>query len=317
MSESSAVCPNCGNMLQGRFCNACGQNQRSLRRAITPLMSDLIRESLGVDGRLWRTAYNLLFRPGQLSLDYVEGRRARYIAPMRLYLVVSILFFFVLSLQSSVGDAIGASALDIDQGDSSVEVAALMPLMDETHAAMVEEIVADPERTAARALIGELNESLAEQTRPPSTPQLFLMRQVVAVIHSPRDALSAMLESLPVVMFLLLPLFALVMKVVYLGSGRYYVEHLVFAVHLHTFSFIAYLPLVLLPEGPPEGDWTDTVESVAPLLVGIYHFIALRRFFAEGRVRTFFKWLVQLLIYVLVLIPITAVAIVMLTLLVV
>ena len=93
-------CPNCGAVLGGQYCAACGQ--RSRVRIIS--LGYLIREAAGdlthLDSRLWRTMGPLLLRPGVLTNEYLAGRRARYIPPFRLYLGLSIVFFLLASIGS-------------------------------------------------------------------------------------------------------------------------------------------------------------------------------------------------------------------------
>jgi hypothetical protein len=95
--SASARCPNCGEDVLGRFCHGCGQRHRetpSLRRFV----AEGIGEILSFDGRFWRTLRPLLFQPGRLSAEYLAGRRARYVPPVRLYLIVSLVYFAAFTL---------------------------------------------------------------------------------------------------------------------------------------------------------------------------------------------------------------------------
>ena len=92
--ENAVVCPNCGRERHGKFCAACGQNDRDYRR-LFPVLSDIVAETFEADSRVWRTLRALLFRPGFLSLEFVSNRRASYINPFRLYLFASIPVFLV------------------------------------------------------------------------------------------------------------------------------------------------------------------------------------------------------------------------------
>jgi hypothetical protein len=92
-----ATCRNCGAALSGCFCANCGQ----AADIHVPSTSELIHEALeGIthsDSRLWRTLWLLWFKPGKLTQEFVAGRRAAYLPPFRLYLVLSIIFFLVAS----------------------------------------------------------------------------------------------------------------------------------------------------------------------------------------------------------------------------
>ncbi|RLA22942.1 MAG: hypothetical protein DRQ63_12205, partial [Gammaproteobacteria bacterium] len=88
-------CLNCGTTLSGQYCGNCGQRSRSRLISIWELLRDAFGDLLELDSRVWRTLIPLITRPGKLTRDYLEGRRARYMPPFRTYLVLSIVFFLV------------------------------------------------------------------------------------------------------------------------------------------------------------------------------------------------------------------------------
>ena len=88
-------CLNCGTTLSGQYCGNCGQRAKSRMISIWELLKDAFGDLLELDSRLWRSLIALLIRPGKLTRDYLEGRRARYMPPFRTYLVLSIVFFMV------------------------------------------------------------------------------------------------------------------------------------------------------------------------------------------------------------------------------
>ena len=89
------VCLNAGTKLAGQYCGNCGQRATSRLISVWELLRDAVGDRLELDSRLWRTLVPLVIRPGQLTRDYLEGRRARVMPPFRMYLVLSILFFLV------------------------------------------------------------------------------------------------------------------------------------------------------------------------------------------------------------------------------
>ena len=89
----SAQCLNCGTRLQGPFCHYCGQPDRNFLRFFPVLLRELLSDLLDLDSRFTRTLKPLLFQPGRLTCDYLEGKRFRYTPPLRLYLFASIAFF--------------------------------------------------------------------------------------------------------------------------------------------------------------------------------------------------------------------------------
>ncbi|HEX9952666.1 MAG TPA: DUF3667 domain-containing protein, partial [Rubricoccaceae bacterium] len=95
------ACLNCGAPLVGPFCAACGQRNGALRQPLRAFAVESFSEYWGLDGRLWRSARDLLFRPGKLTVDYVDGRRTAALRPFRLYLTATLLFFVTLGLDRS------------------------------------------------------------------------------------------------------------------------------------------------------------------------------------------------------------------------
>lgn len=86
-------CGNCGATLMGPYCFDCGQHRHESARSVSALFEDAWHVATHVDGRFWQTLYILLFKPGKLTKEYFAERRARYLPPVRLYLVLSVLFF--------------------------------------------------------------------------------------------------------------------------------------------------------------------------------------------------------------------------------
>lgn len=92
------ACPNCGAESPGRYCSQCGQRAVHLRPTLHDLLHEAVHEFAHVDSKILRTVGLLLFRPGMLTREFVEGKRARSVSPIRLYLLASVVFFGVLSL---------------------------------------------------------------------------------------------------------------------------------------------------------------------------------------------------------------------------
>ena len=86
-------CSNCATVLQGPYCHHCGQLAEDFHRSIGHLVEETFENLLHLDGRLWTTLPRLLLKPAKLTRDYLDGHRAAQIPPMRLFLVVVLLFF--------------------------------------------------------------------------------------------------------------------------------------------------------------------------------------------------------------------------------
>ncbi|WP_022679558.1 DUF3667 domain-containing protein [Sandarakinorhabdus limnophila] len=113
----SGACANCGTALSGPFCSKCGQRAH-LHRSIGDVFHEFLHGITHFDGKAWTTLPMLLFRPGRLIRSYIDGHRARYVAPVPLFLMVVFLMFFVLSFVS-INDTVGTA----DQGSGQAAVA--------------------------------------------------------------------------------------------------------------------------------------------------------------------------------------------------
>ena len=91
------VCMNCQTELYGRFCADCGQPRQTRIRSFGSLIMDFIESTFNYDSRLFRTIPLLLLKPGKLTNEYLQGHRMRYVPPLRMYLVISLIFFLIMS----------------------------------------------------------------------------------------------------------------------------------------------------------------------------------------------------------------------------
>src|SRR6266487_5623151 len=104
-------CENCGAELQGHWCAKCGQPAIDYRRSFRHVIADLLNEFLNWDSKFFATIGLLLVRPWKLTNQFLAGHRVRYVNPLRLYLLASILFFFAVNY--------GAKGLRLEPGKIS------------------------------------------------------------------------------------------------------------------------------------------------------------------------------------------------------
>ncbi|MEJ2533779.1 MAG: DUF3667 domain-containing protein, partial [Halioglobus sp.] len=130
MTDEKRHCLNCDAILTGEYCHQCGQRAGRRELTFSGLLAEFADELFTWDSRLWRTLVPLLFRPGFLSAEFMAGRRARYVPPLRLYLIISFLLFLVLSLpgnslfQVSVDPTPAAQDTVVGEGAPAAEPAA-------------------------------------------------------------------------------------------------------------------------------------------------------------------------------------------------
>lgn len=298
IADPGEECPNCGEEVLGPWCYRCGQNQRSIHRVFFSLVADLLEDVLAWNSRTVQTFWGLLFRPGHLTQEFFAGRRARYLPPIRVYLITSFLFFFLLSLQN-VLDRPGA--IVVQAGDGEVQV--------ESEAAAEE---------ATRNWIDELKEADVDVNVPwlSAENQLLLKQRLDRQLQKlgqigeddPGEIVGAVLDVVPPAIFILLPVFALLLKIFYFSFGFYYIEHLVLAVNNHSFLF-SILTIETLLGLLPEGTWgIGEVTGVIFCWIPIYMYLSLKVIFRQGHFATFVNFTLLGISYLILLALVTVAA---------
>jgi hypothetical protein len=323
VSGGSPDCLNCGAYLRGQYCTVCGQRSRSRLISLWELISDAFGDLFEIDSRLWQTLVPLLVRPGRLTHDYLQGRRARYMPPFRMYLVLSLLFFVVaffdpredLSLLFEAAPA-AESAPNVDDDEQRIREQ-FEDLVEEGHLSadqVPSEFDADNSGfaiqfdTDGNVIDNECEvdasdtEDLPDWLAKRLTPERLVRICERTQIDGGKAFLDKLLDNVPAALIVLLPIMAFVLKALYPLSRRYYVEHLLFFVHFHAFFFlILSMQILLMRLGGllriPEGFRTLAV-VIAAFYIPVYLFISIRRVYGQGRLITFAKYVVLLLAYV-------------------
>lgn len=321
-------CENCGAQLQGHWCAKCGQPAIDYRRSFRHVIADLLNEFLNWDSKFFATIGLLLARPWKLTNQFLAGHRVRYVHPLRLYLLASILFFFAVNY--------GARGLRFEPGNLSPKDRA------ELEADLKKEDLPPAAREKLEALLRESPASPAPspQTTAPSspTPETDKQKQEFGKVgerpfvvfdqaksttpfeswiearakekmgeHGTKMGLfiSTLFSNLPYMMLCCIPLFALVLKILYVRRHIFYIDHLIYALHIHTFAYTGIMLIVLATIGlnrvipGPIAGWTIAFLWIA-FLVQI--FLSIRRVYRQGWFISIFKFLFGGFVYLMVLV---------------
>lgn len=246
-----AACANCGATAPGTYCPACGQE--TLRRL--PTARVFLREAMGryvaLDGRLWRTLAALLFRPGFLTTEYFAGRRRRYIRPARLFLVLSLALFAAIRIFADPAFVVPPEQFDAAPGKSATKPAARVEVDGEGGTVRIPgfAIRVDPE--------GNLGVEGGESHVRSELQRRFERFNHLSGQEKSDQVFAGTVRYGPYAMFVLMPLFAWLLQIAYVGRRRKYpnrphryAEHLVFAAHTHAFVFLIALLALALPWSP-------------------------------------------------------------------
>ena len=272
-------CLNCGAPLYGRYCAECGQKNEKRIGPLGHLVMEVLDE-LSLDARFVRTVRRLL-RPGFLTRAYLDGRRADFVPPLRLFVIVSFAFIILLGLDNRI---------EFWQTGSTSQV------------------VVDTDSVAQGEITARLD-SLRQEGSWRSALEAEFLSGALQARDNPEQISQVYVGRLSVLVFALLPVFAALLKLLY--RREYYAAHLIFSLHVHTVALLLGTPLVVggtvlrLVAGTSTlggvGPWLGlsgfTVISVAVL---IYTFFALRRAFGGSTLRTALKFSALTVIYTIV-----------------
>jgi hypothetical protein len=232
-------CLNCGVPLQGSYCAACGQKATSPRPTVHEFLHELTHEFLHVDAKIVQSVKLLFTRPGFLSREYFEGRRVRYVSPLRLYLIFSVAYFAAAALTAkppivTAADQKATSALRIQNREEFG-------------------------RVRVSGNFGALSpEEVAERVQ------------------------DAQHDWMPRIMFVLVPIAAVLVMAVTRRAGRTYIQHLYFALHTHAAMF-ALLAITALAGAVPLPTMLRAAFALVSLaFIVTYLLIAFRRTYGGG-----------------------------------
>jgi len=282
-----ARCENCGAVVSGRYCGTCGQRLEPPVHSLWHFAQVAAEDLTHADSRLWRTLAALLLKPGYLTREFLDGRRARYLPPVRLYLVLSVVFFLWASATHREGQF-----LQISVPDHGPPKAAMAPL------------AGDKASPFGAALPGESAEQYAERVCSGTNYDGPWRQRIQPAAHRAclrivadrgRSLGDAYLHNVPRALFLFLPLLAGAMMLMYWRPRHYYVEHLLLFVHNHAFAFLLLLLAGLVSALMPV--LSSAVDAVVMLYLLWYMYRSMRVVYGQGRWLTLGKFAVLSFFY--------------------
>jgi hypothetical protein len=318
------ACLSCGAAVDGTYCGSCGQKNDDLRRSSLALARDFLQDTFGFDSRMWRTLGLLAAAPGTVPRDYAHGKRSRYTPPVRLFLVVSFLFFLTLALTKTMFIAIEIS-LKTD-AEIAAEKKQLQEGLAQAGAEIPENALVEIEGQQAdcpinirtrffvrpgdvkfdgdawRQCAASIQQSVEVEApdengeaRARAVLSRFLAGVTQAVEH-PERVNGDINDWLARLIFLMAPILALLLALFIRGKDALLFDHLVLSLYMHAAGFAAVglgllAAMAKVPHAAP----------VAAGAIGLYFVIALKRAYRRGWIKTVWTAAVGGLLYLLIL----------------
>ncbi len=272
-------CLNCGHYVEENYCPHCGQENIELKEDALHLVAHTIADYFHFEHKFFATLKPLLFQPGKLTQTYVAGKRQSFINPIRLYIFVSIVFFIAVLGGVEIGNSdkkkksspqasthlIRKDSLDkIRQEEELARVMSYIPMdsaqRDTLLGAMKEEIKKDakkkgkrkdyfPKWTDTSVAQYEQRQSLLPKSERDNFIEHYLIKRNIELNDHPdpqKKFFTDLIQKIPKMMFVLLPLFALILKIFYFRRRKYYYEHLIYSFHVHSALFLSVLLMMFL-----------------------------------------------------------------------
>lgn len=251
--RSETTCLNCGTDVAQKFCPQCGQENLETLEKFSHLVGHFISDYFHFDSKFFRSLVPLFTRPGFLTKEYWQGRRVHYIHPLRMFFFITIIFMISTTVfYKKFGSQMKGKIIK-DNSEFAVADTINMKLTDEQKLELMKENKVKDERMKGKFAKG----------------------------------FDDFFKIIKYATFFLLPVYALVFKILYRRRRAFYVDHLVYAMHLQSFAYILLGVILLLPFVIP-GSF-DFLLPIIMFTLFIYIAISLHFLYKQVWWKTFIK----------------------------
>ncbi|MCR8556850.1 DUF3667 domain-containing protein [Mucilaginibacter sp. BJC16-A38] len=324
-------CLNCGTVLEGKFCHNCGQENLQIKESFGHMMNHAISDYFHFDQQFFHTLKPLLIKPGYLTNEYMAGRRAQYLHPVKMYIFISLVYFVLLfqnahekvtvkPLNPAKPVATRLKADSVNQQiakNPNLSAAQKKQIQQQvtSYAGGIVKVTHTDDTDTAELRHGlfatkdtSYEQYLAEQQKLPANKRdgflkMQIHKRVIVYNHKYGSRAKEVFfeevkHNIPKMMFLMLPLFALILKITFFKNRKFYVEHLIYTFHLHCFLFI-FLTFIMLLELIIPTDWSiiDWINLVSTAYITWYIFRSLRVVYNRSVFRTITKMIGMFIMY--------------------
>jgi len=299
-------CLNCNYPLVGQYCGHCGQKAFLHKDSFGHMALHFIGDYFHYDSKFWLTIKTLLLKPGMATIEFIHGKRVKYLNPIQLYIFVTTIFFLtVFSLANSQSDDAELNKIERDRILTEVTDS----LNNDTN------IELGFSNTAKGSKIGlgdwtPNEKSLFEydsvqNTLPKNQQDGFIKKKVIrksfklAINQNFSEEIGKFyIKNIPKIFFILLPFFALLLKLIFFRKRTYfYVDHIIFSIHYHSFGFIVGLLFFIVGMIPYVDDYSGLLWFIYLLILSIYLSVSLKQVYQSPWWKIILKQLILFIGY--------------------
>jgi hypothetical protein len=326
-------CLNCGTMVIGKYCHNCGQENIEPKESLWQLVSHFFNDITHFDGKFFSTLKDLLFKPGFLSKEYVKGRRASYLNPVRMYIFTSFIFFLIFFSVFHLTDSEMKNKGFIINGKTEQAINSMSPeeFNNFTKVFNGGTPMSREEFSRYKDSLNPLNgvtvfgekslynnrvqydSALKSGTVNDGWVKRNLTYKSIAINNKYHnqpaklvtDFLNSLLHHFPQILFISLPLVALLLKLLYIRHKQfYYVAHAIFSLHFYIFVFIAMLLTICISrvEHVLKWNWLGYINGLVVITMIFYLYKAMRNFYQQRWAKTVLKFSIFSLSFLLLIV---------------
>jgi len=277
--SSQENCLNCGEQLAGKYCAKCGQEVTHLNVPFSHILKEFFGDYFHFDSRLVSSLKLLIFKPGFLTKEFIEGKRVRHIPPLRMYFFISVLYF----LFAPTDNQLQFRTTDDEKNLGNISVNK-----------------SDGQNFKIYVNDDSLNDSINIPVlqKEKSSLRTFLEEKAVKAMQHQLEFGEQFSHNMPKMMFFLLPIFALLLKTLYASKKKFYFEHLIYSLHIHSFVFallLIFIPIKAIPFVSNSESFDSLINFTIFLSVLAYLFFSLKTVYIQTTGKTIAKMSLLLL----------------------
>jgi hypothetical protein len=305
------TCLNCGSDLSEKdvYCSQCGQKVQSPIIRFNDFLKDAFEDYFSIDSKIFKSLFPLLFKPGFLTIEYINGKRNSYVPPFRMFLIISVLYFLVLSFTNDKDDFI--KVIEKEPTEKTADTLLILPENKNSEISIKLDGIGDSKMAYVMSMLKDSTEleyiskhGLKAYTDSVLAGESFIYRYIskkffAMYLTDGKNFGDLMFSSIQKLVFIMAPIMAFVLMLIYFRKKIFYMQHLIFAFHFHAFIF-----LVLLIGELFINLFGDLILIVLFFTLLIYLLIAIKKVYKESWMRSIFDYILLLIGYCTLAIPI-------------
>ena len=291
---------NCNTQVAGRYCQHCGQENVEVKESVWHLIMHFIEDLTHFDGKLWKTLKLLLLKPASLTKYYMDGKRATYLHPIRMYLFVSAVFLFFIftgesnnseSFKKEVNAKVAAQVpkQKLDSAQKKIKDFKFQIGKDTFNYKSLEVYEADQNKLPVTKRANWLVDKLVKQ-------QIHLSQKYKGdEIEIGKAVVEQFKHYFSRILYISLPIFAFFVWILYRrNKEHFFVDHLIFSIHLYCAFFIILFVVKIIDDVYElfmHKSFT-LLDSLVAFILFFYLYKSLRNHFHQSRSKTILKFLI-------------------------